>query len=258
MRNAWRQAEYRAPEKGRKACTFKLKADVKRELASLAKKNDTNETDMLSILISEGASAHAGLKQQLAELKEKAKKLKLSNDTAMELLEFTVATLCRTEVLLHDAIPTVAITPNQERRIDVIRKQVWRDANADIADSADATGEIQLRSSGRIYQSMRGEERANRRVARKTAENSNTKAQLRFANLQPVTYSKPQSQQPSEATSSSAATITNPPPNHPAADSLKIESHDNASTDTPPQAPQTPIQERSIWLLAQVELGPHT
>jgi hypothetical protein len=258
MRNAWRQVEYRAPEKGRKACTFKLKADVKRELASLAKKNDTNETDMLSILISEGARVHAGLKQQLAELKEKARKLRQSNDTAMELLKFTVAMLCRTEVLLHDALSTVAITPGQERRIDIIRKQVWNEARADIAASADETGKIQLRASGRIYQSMRKEERANHRVARKTAENSNTTEQARFANLQPVTYSKPQSQQPSEATSSSAATITNPPPNHPAADSLKIESHDNASTDTPPQAPQTPIQERSIWLLAQVELGPHT
>jgi hypothetical protein len=260
MRNAWRQVEYRAPEKGRKACTFKLKAEVKRELASLAKKNDTNETDMLSILISEGASAHAGLKQQLAELKEKAKKLKLSNDTAMELLEFTVATLCRTEVLLHDAIPTVAITPNQERRIDVIRKQVWRDANADIADSADATGEIQLRISGRIYQSMRGEERANRRVARKTAENSNTKAQLRFANLQPVTYSKLPSQRHSEPTSTAATTVTNPSPNPPVADSLGMESNDNAllhyKNETPPQPRRAPTLDRSIWLQAKTELGP--
>lgn len=262
MRNAWRQVEYRAPEKGRKACTFKLKAEVKRALASLAKKNETNETDMLSILISEGASAHAGLKQQLAELKEKAKKLRLSNDTAMELLEFTVAMLCRTEVLLHDAIPTVAITPNQERRIDIIRKQVWRDANVDIADSADATGKIQLRVSGRIYQSMREEERANRRVARKTAEDSNTKAQVRLANLQPVTYSKLQSQQHSEPTSTAATTVTNPPPNPAAADSLGKEPDDNAlshyKNETPPQPRRAPTQDRSTWLLSKTELGPQT
>lgn len=262
MRNAWRQEKYRAPEKGRKACTFKLKAEVKRVLASLAKKNDTNETDMLSILISEGASAHAELKQQLAELKEKAKKLRLSNNTAMELLEFTVAMLCRTEVLLHDATPIVAITPNQERRIDIIRKQVWRDANADIADSADATSGIRLRISGRIYKSMREEERANRRGAGKTAGNSNTTALARFANLQPVTYSKPQSPHHSERASTTATTVTNASPKPPVADSLGTESNDNAllhyKNEMPPQSRRSPTQDRYIWLQAKAELGPQT
>src|SRR5450830_79521 len=258
MRNAWRQVKYRAPEKGRKACTFKLKAEVKKVLASLAKKHDTNETDMLSTLISDGASAHAGLREQLDKLKEKAKKLSQGKNAAMDLLEFTVAMLCRTEVLLHDALSTVTITQDQERRIGKLRKQVWNEANADIATSADATAELRLRTSGRLYRAMREEKRVNRLVARKTTKNTNTTAQASLTDLQPVTYSKLQSQQPSEPTSSSAATITNPSPNHPATDSLEMESSDNASTDTPPQAPPAPTQDRSIWLLAQAELGPHT
>jgi len=255
MRNAWRQMEYRAPDKGRKACTFKLKAETKKELAWLAKKNSANETDILSMLISDGASAHAGLREQLDKLKEKVKKLSQSNITAMDLFEFTVAMLCRTEVLLHDALSTATITRDQERRIGKLRKQVWDEAKADIAASADETSELRLRTSGRLYRAMQEEKRVDRLVASKATKNTNTTAQARLTNLQPVTYSKPQSQQPSEPTSSSAATITNPPPNHPAADSLKIESNDNASTDTPPQAP---TQDRSIWLLAQAELGPHT
>jgi len=227
-------------------------------LASLAKRNDTNETDMLSILISDGASAHAELRERLDKLKEKAKKLSQGNNAAMDLLEFTVAMLCRTEVLLHDALSTVTITQDQERRIGKLRKQVWKEADADIAARADATDEIRLRISGRLYNAMQEEKRVNRLVARKTAENASTTAQASLTNLQPVTYSKPQSQQPSEPTSSSATTITTPSPNHPATDSLKMESNDNASTDTPPQAPRPPKQDRSIWLLAQAELGPHT
>ncbi|WP_218176926.1 hypothetical protein, partial [Pseudomonas gingeri] len=143
---------------------------------------------------------------------------------------------------------------DQQHRIEKLVKEVWNEANADIAASADATDEIRLRISGRLCNAMQEEKRAHRLVARKTMKNTNTTAQTSLTNLQPVTYSKP----PSEPTPSSAATITNPPPNHPAAGSLEMKPNDNASTDTRPQEPQAPTQDRSIWLLAQAELGPNT
>lgn len=188
MRNAWRQMEYRAPGKGRKACTFKLKTEAKKVLASLAKKNSTNETDMLSILISDAAGAHAGLKVQLDKLQEKTKKLSRSNIAAMDLFEFTVAMLCRTEVLLHDALSTVVITQDQECRIEKIRKQVWNEAKADIAASADETVGPRLRASGRLCKAMREEKQLSRLVVSKTAENTKTTAQTRLTDLRPVTY----------------------------------------------------------------------
>lgn len=52
MKNAWRQKKYRSPDKGRKACTFKLETGVKKELSSLARKSRTNETSLLTTLIS--------------------------------------------------------------------------------------------------------------------------------------------------------------------------------------------------------------
>ncbi|WP_248799879.1 hypothetical protein [Pseudomonas sp. MWU13-2105] len=243
--------EYRAPEKGRKACTFKLKAEVKKVLASLAKKNDTSETDMLSMLISDGASAHAGLREQLDKLKEKAKKLRQGNNAAMDLFEFTAAMLCRTEVLLHDALSTVAITQDQERRIGKLRKQVWDEANADIAASADETAEMRLRTSGRLYNAMREEKRISRpvAVASKTAENTSTTAQAGLNDLQPVTYVKPKSQHPPEAKekTNSAATDVGATPliNHSTKEYLEMKDNENYSphfeTDAPPP-PQAATQ----------------
>jgi len=237
------------------AIHFKLKIDAKKELARLAEESKITAGNMLSRLISDGANAHTELKKQRDEFKEEAKRLRQRNNAAMDLLEFTVAALCRTEILLHDSHSTVTITQDQQHRIEKLVKEVVTEAGTDIAASTDKTNELKLRIPGRLSKAMKEEQRVCRLIAGRPTKNT---SQTRLIDLQPVTYSKPQSRQPPEPTSSSAATITNPPPNHPAADSLKIESNDNASTDTPPQAPQTPTQDRSIWLLAKSELGPNT
>ncbi len=255
MRAAWRQVKCNASDKTRKTYAFKLKIDAKKELARLAEESKITAGNMLSRLISDGANAHTELKKQRDEFKEEAKRLRQRNNAAMDLLEFTVAALCRTEILLHDSHSTVTITQDQQHRIEKLVKEVVTEAGTDIAASTDKTNELKLRIPGRLSKAMKEEQRVCRLIAGRPTKNT---SQTRLIDLQPVTYSKPQSRQPPEPTSSSAATITNPPPNHPAADSLKIESNDNASTDTPPQAPQTPTQDRSIWLLAKSELGPNT
>jgi hypothetical protein len=257
MRNAWRQAEYRAPEKGRKACTFKLKAEVKKALASLAKKNDANETDMLSMLIFDGENVHARLRDRLDRLTEQAKKHRQGNKTAMDLLEFTAAMLCLTEILLHDALPTVTVTPDQKNRIDNLRKKIWGEIKTDIAESAGKISESTSIFSGRVSRSMRETNRVSNLVLRKTQENTNTAARARFTDLQPVTYSKLRRQRSSEPMSGSAAML----PNHSVTDGLEIVLNEKSldyKTGTPPPQRQRLQQERSIWLLSKTELGPHT
>lgn len=135
MRNAWQQAKFRAPEKDRKACTFKLKTKVKNDLAALARKNNTNPTDMLSKLIADGLTANTKLSEKLKNANEviretrerhaeELKKLKRAAENAewrsndlMGFLEVSVELLCRDEVLLQGAsISTSVITDGSAAR----------------------------------------------------------------------------------------------------------------------------------------------
>ena len=142
MKNAWRQKKYRSPEKGRKACTFKLETGVKKELSSLARRKRTNETSLLTTLISDESQAQTDLKKelkqvndrhkaQLAACKEEINKHKQANKTLMDLLKNSVGSFCRLEALLQDVAPsTEPVTQDQQRRIDKRCKQIMVDAEA--------------------------------------------------------------------------------------------------------------------------------
>lgn len=140
MKNAWRQKKYRSPDKGRKACTFKLENGVKKELSSLARRSRTNETSLLTTLISDESRALTGLKKelkqvndvhkaQLSDSKEEINRHKQANKTLMDLLRSSVGSLCRLEALLQDVAPsTEPFTQDQQRRIDKRCKQIMVDA----------------------------------------------------------------------------------------------------------------------------------
>lgn len=142
MKNAWRQKKYRSPDKGRKACTFKLKTGVKKELSSLARRNRTNETSLLTTLISDESQALTELKKelkkvndrhkaQLSACKEEINKHRRANKTLMDLLRSSAGALCRLEVLLQDVAPSIEpITQDQQRRIDNRCRQIMVDAEA--------------------------------------------------------------------------------------------------------------------------------
>lgn len=259
MRNAWRQMEYRAPAKGRKACTFKLKTEVTKVLASLAKEYDTNETDMLSRLICDGASAHAGLREQLDKLQKKANKLSQGKNAALDLLEFTVAMLCQTEVILHDTLSTVTISQDQERRIGKLRKQVWKEANADIAASADDATEIRLHVPGHLYKTMRKERYAGSLAARTTSASIDTITEARLTELQPVTFSKHQNQYPAKTKtkSNTAVTINSADPllNNFAREAVEAEPNENASPRFTRQKPQTATRDQHVRYRIYASIG---
>lgn len=142
MKNAWRQKKYRSPDKGRKACTFKLETGVKKELSSLARRNRTNETSLLTTLISDESQALTDLKKELKQVndrhkaqlsasKEEINKYKQANKTLMDLLRSSVESRCRFEVLLQDVAHSIeSITQDQERRIDKRCRQIMVDAEA--------------------------------------------------------------------------------------------------------------------------------
>lgn len=157
MGDAWRQAKCTASDKdkGRKTYAFKLKIDVKKELAWLAKKNKVTAADMLGRLISGELDAHVRFETRLNEEKKKRKELlrnsrnntahyKQANGTLRELLDVSVARLCRSEILLEDAaLSTGSITEDQQRRIDKRCKQIMVDAEAVVKDqSARLPGEL--------------------------------------------------------------------------------------------------------------------
>ena len=142
MKNAWRQKKYRSPDKGRKACTFKLETGVKKELSSLARRSRTNETSLLTTLISNESQALTDLKKELKQVndrhkaqlsasKEEINKHKQANKTLMDLLRSSVGSFCRLEALLQDvASATEPVTQDQQRRIDKRCKQIMVDAEA--------------------------------------------------------------------------------------------------------------------------------
>ena len=142
MKNAWRQKKYRSPDKGRKACTFKLETGVKQKLSSLARTGRTNETSLLTTLISDESQALTDLKKELKQVndqhkaqlsasKEEINKHKQASKTLMDLLKSSVAALCRLEVLLQDVAPSIEpVTQDQQRRIDKRCRQIMVDAEA--------------------------------------------------------------------------------------------------------------------------------
>ncbi|PMY73080.1 hypothetical protein C1X27_11335 [Pseudomonas sp. MPR-AND1B] len=182
MRNAWQQAKFRAPEMDRKTCTFKLKAKVKKELAELARNNNTNPTDMLSKLIADGLTANTKLSEklknvneairetrerhakELEKLKFAAKNAEWRNDDLMGFLEVSVELLCRDEVLLQSAsISTSVITEGQQREIEKLRKQTMKETKSELA------GQMNLQPTGLLELAIR-EKRSARRTAEKAAK----------------------------------------------------------------------------------------
>ncbi|TFB36439.1 hypothetical protein [Pseudomonas sp. F01002] len=177
MRNAWQQAKFRASEKDRKACTFKLKTKVKNDLAALAKKNNTNKTDMLSKLIADGLTANTKLSEKLKNVNESIRetkerhtkeleKLKFAvknaewrSDELMTLLEVSVELLCRDEVLLQGASISTVLTEGQQREIEKLRKQTLKETKSALA------GQVNLRPTGLLELAIR-----EKSTARRTAE----------------------------------------------------------------------------------------
>lgn len=140
MKNAWRQKKYRSPDKGRKACTFKLDTGVKKELSSLARRNRTNETSLLTTLISDESQAQTDLKKELKQLndrhkaqlsasKEEINKHKQANKILMDLLNSSVGSFCRLAILLQDVETSIEpVTQDKQRRIEMRCKQIMADA----------------------------------------------------------------------------------------------------------------------------------
>ena len=178
MRNAWQQAKFRAPKNDRRTCTFKLKTKVKKDLAVLAKMNGTNETDMLSRLISDGATANTKLNErlkhandairetkeahakQIYRLKSVIKNSNWHSDDLSEFLDVSVELLCRDEILLQGAsISTTHIPDGQQRQIERLHKQTMKEVRRALA------GEINLRPTGLLELAI-----AKRRSASRTKE----------------------------------------------------------------------------------------
>lgn len=155
MKTAWRQVKCSASDSDRKTYAFKLKIDVKKELAWLAKKSKITAADMLDRLISGELDAHVRFETKLNEEKKKHKELlrnsrnntahyRETNRTLRELLDVSIARLCRSEILLEDAaLSTGSITEEQQRRIDKRCKQIMADAVAVVkGQSALLPGEL--------------------------------------------------------------------------------------------------------------------
>jgi len=131
MRGTWRKVKSNASDKDkdRKTYAFKLKIDVKKDLAWLAKKNKITAADMLGRLISDERGAYVRFEEKLNEAQN-------DNETLMRLLDVSVAWLCRSEILLQDAtFSTETITRDQMRRIKELREQTMAEADAEIAGS---------------------------------------------------------------------------------------------------------------------------
>jgi hypothetical protein len=182
MRNAWQQAKFRAPEKDRKTCTFKLKTKVQKDLAALAEKNNTTKTDMLSKLIADGLTANTKLSEklknvneairetrerhakELEKLKFAAKNAEWRNDDLMGFLEVSVELLCRDEVLLQGAsISTSVINEGQQREIEKLRKRTMKETKSELA------GQMNLQPTGLLELAIR-EKRSARRTTEKAAK----------------------------------------------------------------------------------------
>ena len=144
MKDTWRKVKSNASDKDkdRKIYAFKLKVDVKKKLTSLAKKNKATAADMLGRLISGELDAHVRFETRLNEEKKTYKELlrnsrnntaqyKETNKTLRELLDVSIARVCRLEILLQDVAPsTEPVTQDQQRRIDKRCKQIMVDAEA--------------------------------------------------------------------------------------------------------------------------------
>lgn len=144
MRDAWRKVKSNASDndKGRKTYAFKLKIDVKKELAWLAKKNKVTAAEMLGRLISGELDAHVRFETRINEEKKTHKELlknsrnntaqcRETNRTLRELLDVSIARLCRSEILLEDAAVSIeSITEDQQRRIDKRCRQIMVDTEA--------------------------------------------------------------------------------------------------------------------------------
>ncbi|SDN39276.1 hypothetical protein SAMN04489798_0184 [Pseudomonas arsenicoxydans] len=157
MRETWRQAKCNASDKdkGRKTYAFKLNIEVKKDLTWLAKKKNVTAAALLSRLISGELDAHVRFETELNEEKKTHKELLRNsrNNTAQhretnrilrELLDVSIARLCRSEILLEDAaLSTESITEDQQRRIDKRCKQIMVDAEAVVkGQSALLPGEL--------------------------------------------------------------------------------------------------------------------
>lgn len=206
MKNAWRRVKSNASDKDkdRKIYAFKLKIDVKKELTLLAKKNKVAAADMLSRLISGELDAHVRFETRLNEEKKTHKELlrnsrnntaqyRKTNRTLMELLDVSIARLCRAEILLEDAaLSTRSITEDQQRRIEELREQTMTEAHADI------TGKIRLLRSGLLDHPIKGIN-TTRHAAKEAAANttdSTPKNQRSFTSKKPATRQQTQDAKP--------------------------------------------------------------
>lgn len=157
MKDTWRKVKSNASDKDkdRKTYAFKLKVDVKKKLTRLAMNNKVTAADMLGKLISEDLGAHIRFETRLNEEKKSYKELlrnsrnntaryKETNRTLRELLDVSVARLCRSEILLEDAaLSTGSITEDQQRRIDKRCKQIMVSAEAVVkGQGAQRPGEL--------------------------------------------------------------------------------------------------------------------
>lgn len=238
MKNAWRKVKSNASDKDkdRKIYAFKLKVDVKKELTWLAKKNKVTAADMLGKLISGELDAHVRFETRLNEEKKTHKELlrnsrnntaqyRETNRTLRELLDVSIARLCRAEILLEDAaLSTRSITEDQQRRIEELREQTMTEAHADI------TGKIRLLRSGLLDHPIKGIN-TTRHAAKEAAANttgSTPKNQRSLTSKKPATRQQTQDAKPEPSPALRIDDIK-PLTNHSPSENLDAKSNENTS-----------------------------
>jgi len=259
MGGAWRQVKCRDSDrdKDRKTSAFKLKIDVKKELAWLAKKNKITAADMLSRLISAELDAHERFEEKLNEAKKTHKELlsdsrnntahyRQANGILRELLEVSVAQLCRSEVLLKDAsISTESLTEDQQRRIEQLRKQTMAEVGADIK------GEIKLLRSGLLDRPIKGSNatrHASKEIAAETGSSTTTqpaRPQV-IIDENPVAHPAPRDQQTPEAkpepSNALVSNSANPVADRPIGEDLEAQANESASAHLKSDGPSPNTQ----------------
>lgn len=103
MRNAYRQIKWRASRPELKSRAFRLHKQTSAKLDSLAKKEQVTANDLIEMLITDTAKAHAGISKKLTESKrrEKDEKTKANLREAGLAARITQLETMLSEALIH-------------------------------------------------------------------------------------------------------------------------------------------------------------
>jgi len=252
MRGAWRQVKCSALDKDKnwKTSAFKLRIDVKKELARLAKNNKMTAAEMLGRLILGGlntdAARHAELKAQLRDSRENTDKLKETSAILMDLLENSVKTLCQFEIELQDARFSTESSPeDQSSKV----KKLYKQRMNGITDVITVRTRL---SPKELFERIVQKSNSAYHAAEETEYSTPTLPARTQATIDEdqVAHPAPQDQQTPEAkpepSNALVSNSANPVADHPVGQDLEEQVNESASahlkTDGPPPNTQTATQ----------------